>query len=109
MIGLVTQQHVGRHRLQVPRQPAEERPHPAAHSRRVLDEPVMIAEEVGDRRMGRREPDRAEEGEARADQGAGLAHPRERRERILLERLRGEIEPEDGRVREGHGVPPAAR
>jgi hypothetical protein len=53
MVGLVTQQHVGRHRLQVPRQPAEERPHPAAHGRRVLDEPVMVAEEVGDRRMGR--------------------------------------------------------
>jgi hypothetical protein len=109
MIGLVTQQHVGRHRLQVPRQPAEERPHPAAHGCRVLDEPVMVAEEVGDCRMGSGEPDRAEEREARADQRAGRAHPRERREGILLERLRGEIEPEDGRVREVHGVPRAVR
>jgi hypothetical protein len=60
--------------------------------RRALYEALIVAQQVAHGGVRGGHPDRAEGRQARADHGAGLAHARERGERVLLERLRAQIE-----------------
>ena len=81
MVRRVAEQHVGGQRLQGPRQPAEDRPHPAVAGRgRALHEPMMVAQQVVDRVVGRGHPDLAEQREPHADHRPQLAHLRQGRE-----------------------------
>src|SRR5262249_25224979 len=89
MVGRIAKQHVRGQRLEAPRQPADDGPHPAVAGRDwALHEPVMVAQQVVDRLVGRGHPDLAEEREPHPDDRPQFAHPRQGREWVLLERLR---------------------
>ena len=95
----VAEQHVGRQRLHAPRQPSDEGAHPAVPGRdRAVHEAVVVTQQVVHRVVGRRHPGVAEQGEPHADHRPQLAHPRQGRERVVLEPLRGQVKLGGGRL-----------
>ena len=67
----------------------------------TLHEPLMVAQEVIDRFVGRGHPDLAEQRESHANHRTRLAHAGQRGKWILLERVRREIDCECGRLGDG--------